>query len=425
MKNEEAENLSRQIEEAKLLAAAQEKERIEKENQLKEEQDKIRKEQELKELQLKELKEKEQKDQEIREKAEREEKEAKEKAEKAKKAQDEKEKKEKAENEKKQKEEKEKREKEEKDRREKDEREEKEKKDKAEKEKKAKEEKDRKEKEDKERKDKERKDKEEKDRYIFSFISIGLKKKRRRKIKMIANKVVIVAPVEMENVQSAVPDLETDQIDNKMQGKSPTSAIKEPPKSKKSSKKLKEQKTEGSGDKIHKKKSSKKLVHGKSSKDAIVLSDEEGKKEKSTPIKKKSEKNIEKIPVSLEPAEDSPREIDEEAIKKKLEIGEKENKDEEEVDNDEDKFSYQQKQDDEREYQEDDDQSISDIRRAKDTEEEPYMFWTREQWEDELKKDSKSIKAHFRLGLICLEEDNSSQSRVHFVDFLIKSWSYI
>lgn len=172
-------------------------------------------------------------------------------------------------------------------------------------------------------------------------------------------------------------------------------------------------------DKIAKKKSSKRLVHAKGSKDAVVLSDEEGKKGKKTPNKKKSEV-IEKIPVSLEPAEESPREIDEEEIKKIREINEKKEHEDGDIDEDEDKFSYQQKLDDEKEYPEDDDQSISDIKRAKDTEEEPYMFWTKEECLSELKKDSKSIKAHFRLGLVYLEEDETEQARTHFVDFCLK-----
>ena len=69
----------------------------------------------------------------------------------------------------------------------------------------------------------------------------------------------MVAPVEMDNVQSAVPDADIDKIDTYLQkiidekaaedAKEPDTKSRKTPKHQKSSKKLKEQKTEGSGEK--------------------------------------------------------------------------------------------------------------------------------------------------------------------------------
>jgi len=87
---------------------------------------------------------------------------------------------------------------------------------------------------------------------------------------------------------------------------------------------------------------------------------------------------------------------------------------------DDDRYSYQQNEEDDQEYEENDNQSINDIRRSIDPEFESYLFWTKEECHEELKKDKTNIKAHFRLGMIYLEDYDLVKARDHFKNHWLK-----
>jgi hypothetical protein len=92
-----------------------------------------------------------------------------------------------------------------------------------------------------------------------------------------------------------------------------------------------------------------------------------------------------------------------------------------EDENEQDKNSYHENELDDKEFiEKDQDETISDVWRTENDAKDGFLQWDKVQCLELIEEDNTNIKAHFRLGMLHMEDKEFDEAKDEFLDHCIK-----